>query len=73
MLTRENGNVHITITEDDSMLLMVALGMAIAAAHQNENALFRSFIRLADTINEGNPNYEPYGTTDAPPTGTPGV
>lgn len=70
MLTRENGNVHITIAEDDFMLLLLALGFAIGAVREGDGTLFRTFIRLADTINEGNSNYKPYGTTPAGTVGT---
>ena len=51
-----DGRVHIELTREEYGLLNMALG----AAASTEMGWGRDFIRLANTINDGNPNWTPY-------------
>jgi hypothetical protein len=57
-MKRENGRVVIEIEEGQFALLLLALGIATGNAGQSDFAA--AFLRLANTINEGNPDWTPY-------------
>jgi hypothetical protein len=63
-MKRENGRVLVDIDEEEFELLLLALGIATDAAARPDfraNFGFRdSLFRLANTINEGNPDWTPY-------------
>ena len=60
-MRRENGRVLIDIDEGEYLQLMMALGNATGSAiKQNELDLTHALFRLANSINEGNPNFRPY-------------
>lgn len=54
----------ISLSEDDFTLLMFALGIAAGAVSMDNPAQFKSFIKLANTINKDNPNWTPYEMDD---------
>ncbi len=70
MYTEDNGNVVITISHGDYTLLLLALGYALGAAMKTNDlpSFAQSFLRLSNTINDGNPDWEPYFVPD-PDTG----
>jgi hypothetical protein len=51
-----NGRVHIELTREEYHLLLMALGAAAAS----EFGMQESFIRLANSINDGNPSWTPF-------------
>lgn len=71
MMRREGGRVVIDISGDEYTLLLLALGVATGKASMPDRArdlpgaLMDHFLRLANSINEGNPNWTPY-LVDAP-------
>lgn len=58
MIRREGGRVLIDISEGEYEELMMALGYA-AGALLRERGSAKGVLRLADAINEGNPDYTP--------------
>jgi len=52
----------LTPDEFDSLLLMA--GYAIGAAFPDNRKLAYAFLRLANRLNEGNPNWTPYQIPD---------
>jgi hypothetical protein len=60
MMRREGGRVLIDISDDDYNWLMMVLGFA--TAHATPYGIVRPIgvLRLANAINEGNPNWTPY-------------
>jgi hypothetical protein len=55
--------IRIEIADRDYATLMLALGYATGAAtDREETALAARFLQLANTLNEGNPDYLPYQT-----------
>jgi hypothetical protein len=65
MMRREAGRVVIEITPDEYSGLLVLLGYAIGSAEdRGEDAA--SWWRLANAINEGNPDYTPYAIPPPP-------
>ena len=69
-MKRQNWRVLIDISEDQFISLISALGYAVGAAiKDDERDHFRSWIRLANAINEGNPNWTPYETDWPQPSG----
>ena len=66
-MTRKDGLVHITITDAEFDVLLIALGTATGAACVPKVAdIRRSFIRLVNSINVGNPQFTPYEVEEAP-------
>jgi hypothetical protein len=60
-----DGKVLLTLSHGDYSELLTALGYAMGAAIKgNEQAMSREFLRLANTINDGNPDWEPYYVPD---------
>ncbi len=70
MYIEKDGKVVLTITHNEYTTLLLALGYALGAAIKGGDppALAQSFLRLANTINDGNPDWEPYYVPD-PDTG----
>jgi hypothetical protein len=66
MYTESNdGKVVITLEHSDYNALVMALGYAVGAAVKiNEQPMAESFLRLANVINYGNPDWEPYYVPD---------
>ena len=59
--TRAAGIVTITISEDDCDLLNQALGSAfVLAQERGSKKLAGNFVRLANAIHEGDPDWTPY-------------
>lgn len=60
----QDGNVVITLNRQDYDSLLLCLGYAIGGATK-DNALdiANVFLRLANTVNQGNPDWRPYATT----------
>jgi hypothetical protein len=58
MMKRENGQVIINISEDEFAILLLALGFAIGSTKSWTQK--RIWFLLANSINEGNPNWTPY-------------
>lgn len=58
----DNGNVTLTLKHSDYQWLLIALGYASGAASKapGEKMLVSSFLRLANVMNEGNPEWTPY-------------
>lgn len=61
MYTRTGDGVLISLTTEQYVALMMALGAAAANPRMTELAL-----RVANAINEGNPQWKPYIVTDTP-------
>jgi hypothetical protein len=59
MFTRQNDRIIIDISEDEFDSLLIALGYAIGARSTHEPLPY-GWLRLANSINEGNPNWTPY-------------
>lgn len=74
MMRREGGRVVIEISEEEFSGLLLMMGYAIGAAEseniQEKSAWAREYnqrdawLRLANAINEGNPNYTPYAVPE---------
>lgn len=61
MFTKTDNGVCIEMSEDDFSLLLLTIGFAAGAQHQrNDKRSFNRSLKLANTINEGNPNWKPY-------------
>lgn len=58
MMRRENGRVLIDISTDDFNSLLLCLGYATGAAR--DKATRNAWLRLANAVNEGNPDWTPY-------------
>lgn len=59
--SEENGQVVLTMSRDQFGVLLMALGFAIGGAmKQNDTEIASRFVRLSNSLNEGNPNYTPY-------------
>lgn len=62
---RENGLVHVTLKNQEFDLLLMGIGMAAGLVSLEGNKpLFRQLTRLANAVNDGNPDFNPY---DVPP------
>jgi hypothetical protein len=57
-MKRTPEGVTITLTNEQYEVLILALGFAADGA--KDSRLFAAFIRLANAVNEGNPNWVPY-------------
>lgn len=58
---REGDNCVITLTRAQYDSLLMACGMAIGAMASREGILSASWlIRLVNTMNDGNPGFQPY-------------
>ncbi len=60
---RQGDNVVLTLTEDQWAGILVALGIAAGSFH-NDNLAFRRWIKLANEINAGNPDFIPYALAE---------
>lgn len=58
--------VTLTMTRDDYMGLVMALGIAAGAMAREGNAL-SGWLALADRLNAGNPTWIPYGIAPETP------
>jgi hypothetical protein len=59
--TQQGERVTLDMTRDDYDKLMLMLGYATGAANMaGELTLFWSWLRLANELNNGNPNFRPY-------------
>jgi hypothetical protein len=65
MMRREGGRVVIDISEDEFNSLLIMTGYAIAARRAHEPLPY-GWVRLANSINEGNPNFTPYWVPPEP-------
>lgn len=54
----------IDLNEEDSQLLILALGLAAGQASGNNPKLFRALVRLANTVNANNPAWTPYDVSE---------
>jgi hypothetical protein len=60
-----DGKVLLTLSHGDYSELLLALGYALGSAVKiNEKPMAKSFLRLANTINDGNPDWQPYYVPD---------
>ncbi len=50
---RDGDNIVLTLTRDQYDMVLIAIGFAAAG-------ISPAWLRLADEINEGNPQYQPY-------------
>lgn len=57
MMRREGDRVLIDISKDEYLELLLMLGYAIGAASR---PFQKSWLRLVNSINEGNPQFTPY-------------
>ena len=72
MMRREGGRVVIEISSDEFHSLLLCLGYATGAASRRfggdvpsrDRMLADSWFRLANSINEGNPHWTPYGVPE---------
>lgn len=65
----EKGEVVVTMTRDDWLDLLLALGYARgAASRQGSVVLARKIAGLVNRINEGNPRFRQYLLDEEPPT-----
>jgi hypothetical protein len=55
----ENGEVVLTLSRDDYDLLLILLGLAVAALLPDPTPVDRA-IRMINRLNEGNPQFAPY-------------
>lgn len=61
MFTRENGKVQITLSGEEYNSLLLMTGYAAGAAESGGHEGIRnSWLKLANAINEGNPDWTPY-------------
>jgi hypothetical protein len=63
MMKRDGDTVTLTLTSDQYSAINLALGIAAGWSSKENGAgssSVRAWIRLADAVNEGNPNYRPY-------------
>lgn len=61
------GEVTITLSNAEFDALLLMMGYAAGAAHKEHNeALFNSFLRLANRVNQNNPGWTPYVTCSTP-------
>jgi hypothetical protein len=65
-MKRENGRVVIDISDADYKMLLIALGMAMAVSLGDDERV-ALIVRLANTINEGNPDWTPYALSSPAP------
>lgn len=70
MFRRENGRVYLDLSEDDFDALLLTLGYAAGAARDERD--MRLSLRVANAVNEGNPQWTPYALDDDQPHGAPG-
>ena len=57
----DNDQVVLSMSREDYDLLLVALGSSVGAALQGKGMLgLKVACKLANRINEGNPNFKPY-------------
>lgn len=66
MMRRENGQVHLTITTDEFNTILMALGGFLSAAMQDQHPLAIHVLRVANSINIGNPDWTPYEIPEEP-------
>ncbi len=64
MMKREGDRVIIDIGEEEFETLLRALGYAVGAVYPRDRKLFRSWLNLSNVINEGNPLWAPYDTSE---------
>jgi hypothetical protein len=58
---RHDDRVTLELTVDDFGSLLLALGYACGAAHsKGEPKMFYAWMRLANVVNDGNPDFTPY-------------
>jgi hypothetical protein len=61
MMRREKGRVHLDISEADFDSLLFALGLATSQVFLDGGlAALTNYMRLANRINEGNPDWDAY-------------
>lgn len=56
----DNDLVTITMSRSDYAPLLLVLGYAAGSTHSSDRRFFWSIAALANRINEGNPNWNPY-------------
>ncbi len=62
---REGDDIYLKLTADQYDMVLVALGMAAGlAARENHPKGYRCWLRVADEINEGNPQWQPYNVPE---------
>jgi hypothetical protein len=55
-----DGNVVLTMTQDDWSNLLLTLGYATGAARRGNDVMYQSFLDLVNRLNVGNPRFTPY-------------
>lgn len=69
MYRKQGDRVIIDISEDEYVSLLVTLGIALGAVMQRADPAFTDgILRLANSINEGNPRFRPYEVAPEPTT-----
>jgi hypothetical protein len=53
--------VCLEMSLEDYNALMIVIGYGLGSAPHKDPEFFQSFARLLNRLNEGNPNYTPYG------------
>ncbi len=66
MMKRQDGRVYIDLSEAEFNGLLTVLGYALGAALQDQDQLIaNAMLRLANAVNEGNPQWSPYAVGEA--------
>lgn len=61
MYQRKDDTVTLTMTVEEYESLLMALGYALGFSNNRGNLdLFSEWIKLANSLNKGNPKYTPY-------------
>jgi hypothetical protein len=63
-MRRENDRIYIELSAQQFEVLLLGLGMAAGCAAKDNPGLFRSLLRLANAVNEGNPEWMAYRAED---------
>lgn len=62
-MKRERGRVYIDLTETEFEMLILLMGQGAGNAMRANDDL-RPWLRLANAINKGNPNWRPYEVSE---------
>ena len=64
----ENGDIQIRLTKEDFDCLLLSLGYAFGSLHKiGDLAMTKNVLRVVNRINQGNPDFTEYETTDRLP------
>lgn len=64
--SKSGDEITIKLTQDEYGTLLLALGASVGAMHGKDDKLFNAFLKLTNSINEGNPQYRPYEVREEP-------